>query len=103
MITMHPGEYLAMAYVEPLNLVQRELAENLGVSKSAVSRLLAEKADLSPEMAVRLSMVFDRSAESWMLMQTKHSLNLARTSVDPKTIRKITMKPDDAMPHQASA
>jgi addiction module HigA family antidote len=87
MITIHPGEYLAASYVEPLNLTQRELAEGLGVSTSAVSRLLSGDADLSPDMAIRLSIAFDRSAESWMLMQAKHSLNVVRQSIDPKAVK----------------
>jgi addiction module HigA family antidote len=82
---MHPGEYLAVSYVEPYELSQRELAERLGVSTAAVSRLLAGKADLSPEMAVRLALVFDRSAESWMELQSAHSLALAKKAVDPAT------------------
>lgn len=85
MLTMHPGEYLTVSYVEPYELSQRELAERLGVSTAAVSRLLAGKADLSPEMAVRLALVFDRSAESWMALQSAHSLAQAKKAVDPAT------------------
>jgi addiction module HigA family antidote len=100
MITMHPGEYLTMSYVEPLKITQRELAESLGVSKSAVSRLLAGESDLSPDMAVRLSLAFDRSAESWMLMQVKHSLNLAKASIDPTVVKQIVTKQDS---HKAAS
>jgi len=89
MITMHPGEYLEMAYVEPYEIKQADLAESLGVSTAAISRLLACKSDLSPEMAVRLSYVFDRSAESWMALQSDYSLSQARDSVNPKLVRKL--------------
>lgn len=78
MITMHPGRYLAVAYVEPLGLTQGKLADHLQVDKSTVSRLLNEESDLTSMMAVRLSRIFDLSAEAWMEMQTQHSLNLAR-------------------------
>jgi len=91
MITMHPGEYLAMCYVEPLNLTQKDLAESLGVSTPAVCRLLAGKSDLSPEMAVRLAYVFDRSAESWMLMQMKHSLQIAKKALNTKDLKRISL------------
>lgn len=86
MLTMHPGEYLEMAYLEPLQLSQKKLSDMLGVSPAAISRLVSGNSDLSPEMAVRLSLSFDRSAESWMQMQMQHSLQIAKTAVDPTTI-----------------
>ncbi|MNH23390.1 putative HTH-type transcriptional regulator YbaQ [compost metagenome] len=89
MITMHPGEYLEMAYVEPYEIKQAELAESLGVSTAAVSRLLSCKSDLSPEMAVRLSYLFDRSAESWMALQSDYSLSQAREAVSPRLVKRM--------------
>jgi len=51
-----------------------ELAAALEVSGSTLSRLVHEKIDLSPALAVKLSKVLGRSAESWMAMQAKHTL-----------------------------
>ena len=59
-------------------LTTTELAKKLDVSIPAVSRLLNQKADVSPDMAVRLENVFQRSAESWMAMQASYSLSKAR-------------------------
>lgn len=88
MITMHPGSYLSMVYVEPLGLTQVKLAEHLQVDKSTVSRLLNEESDLTAMMAVRLSRIFDLSAEAWMEMQAQHNLNVAR-----KDLAKVTFEP----------
>ena len=96
MITMHPGEYLMMSYVEPYRLSQRELAGRLGVSTAAVSRLLAHKSDLAPALAVRLEVVFDQSAESWMTMQVAHSLAQARKAVDPRKLTPFVFDAVDA-------
>ncbi len=71
---MHPGEYLQEVYITPLNLKSSELAKAMGVSHSALSRLINKKADLSCEMAHRLSMAVGRSPESWMSLQTSYSL-----------------------------
>lgn len=81
MITQHPGEYLQDCYLIPLALRQTDLAKSLNVSSAAVSRLVAGKSDLSAEMAVRLEKLFDRSAESWMALQTDFSLAKAREAL----------------------
>ncbi|NZA76538.1 HigA family addiction module antidote protein, partial [Escherichia coli] len=52
-----------------------------------LSRVLNGKADLSVEMALRLSRVLGRSAESWINMQTQYSLNASRKS--PNVIKEL--------------
>ena len=89
---MHPGEYFSMVYLEPTGLNQREAAEHLRISTSAMSRLISGASDLSPEMAVRLETVFGRSAESWMDMQTKFSLNKAREFVQSEKLMPFSNK-----------
>jgi addiction module HigA family antidote len=92
MITMHPGEYLAMAYVDPMCITQSRLATHLQVDRSSVSRLLSCEADLTPNMAVRLSLVFDLSAEAWMEMQTQHSIKLEKLRLEGKQFEPLTFQ-----------
>ena len=89
MITMHPGKYLSQVYLTPLVITQSDLARRLQVDKSSVSRLLSGQAELSAAMAVRLSRVFDLSAEAWMEMQTKHSLKLAKKELDEVEFERV--------------
>lgn len=70
----HPGGFIKRNYLDLLGIGAAELAEALGVHKATLSRLLNEKADLSPGLAVRLSVVLGGSSASWMNMQTNHSL-----------------------------
>lgn len=91
MITMHPGEYLALSYVEPYKISPAELAERLGLSLSDVEQLLAQKKELTAETAVRLELALDRSAASWMTMQAEHSLMQARKKVDPNSVRPFAL------------
>lgn len=90
MIVMHPGEYIIEAYLEPLEMTRTELADRLGVSASAVSRILTGKSDVSPEMAVRFERVLGRSAESWLAMQADYSLVRAHESVDVSGLQAIS-------------
>ena len=80
MITMHPGAYLKMVYLDTNMLNQKTLAGKLGVSTSALCRVLSGKADVSPEFALKLEKALDRSAESWLYMQIQYSLNALRAS-----------------------
>jgi addiction module HigA family antidote len=62
----HPGEILRTLCLEPLGLSVTDAAKALGVSRKTLSSLLNGRTGISPEMAVRLSIAFDTSAESWL-------------------------------------
>ena len=70
----HPGEIIKSLCLEPLGLSVTEAAKALGVSRKTLSAILSSRAGISPEMAVRLSIAFDTSAESWLNQQTQYDL-----------------------------
>ena len=70
----HPGELLRQLCLEPLNLTVTDAARSLGVSRKALSSILNGRAGISPEMAIRLSMAFNTSAESWLNQQLQYDL-----------------------------
>src|SRR5579863_8822801 len=70
----HPGEVLKTLCLEPLNLTITDAARSLGVSRKTLSSILNGRAGISPEMAVRLSIAFDTSAESWLNQQLQYDL-----------------------------
>lgn len=69
----HPGEVISELCLEPLGL-SVTAAEALGVSRKTLSAVLNGKDGISPEMAIRLSIAFDTSAESWMNQQCQYEL-----------------------------
>ena len=75
----HPGGFVLRQCVEPLNLSITEAAAALGVTRTTLSELVNEKRGISPEMAVRLSMVFGGSAQSWLVQQAQYDLAHVRT------------------------
>lgn len=87
----HPGEFITDVYLDPNNLSGRELAVSLGVSPSTLSRLLKGSTGISPSMALRLSKVLGRSAESWLAMQTNYDLWQARKTVKLGRIKRIDL------------
>lgn len=74
----HPGEILKELCLEPLGISVTKAAGALGVSRKTLSAILNGRAGISPEMAIRLSLAFDTSAESWLNQQAHYDLWLAR-------------------------
>ncbi|TAN41087.1 MAG: addiction module antidote protein, HigA family [Nitrospirae bacterium] len=70
----HPGEVLKRLCLEPVNLSVTEAAERLGVSRKTISKIINGHGSITPEMAVRLELVFGSTAQTWMNMQTAYDL-----------------------------
>ena len=86
----HPGEILReLLCLAPLQLSVTAAAESLGVSRNTLSAILNGRAGISPEMAVRLSIAFDTTAESWLRQQMQYDLWLAERSRKRLRVRKL--------------
>ncbi len=70
----HPGEIIRELCLKPLGVSVSEAARALGVSRKALSELLNGHTGISPEMALRLSIAFDTTPESWLTQQTQYDL-----------------------------
>jgi addiction module HigA family antidote len=70
----HPGEVLRSLCLEPLGLTVSNTARALGVSRKTLSGIVNGHVGISPEMAVRLSLAFDTTAESWLNQQIQYDL-----------------------------
>jgi antitoxin HigA-1 len=70
----HPGEVLRSLCLEPLGLTVSDTAKALGVSRKTLSGIVNGRVGISPEMAVRLSLAFDTTAESWLTQQIQYDL-----------------------------
>ncbi len=85
----HPGEIIKELCLEPLGLTVTRAAEALGVSRKTLSAILNGRAGISPEMAIRLSLAFDTSAESWLNQQSQYDLWLARQNQEAIKVEKL--------------
>jgi addiction module HigA family antidote len=70
----HPGEVLRELCFRPLSLTVTQGAAALGVSRKTISAILNGRAGISPEMAIRLSLAFNTTAESWLNQQVQYDL-----------------------------
>jgi len=84
----HPGEVLKELCLEPLGVTVTEAAKALGISRKTLSAILNGRAGISPEMAVRLSIALDTTAESWLNQQVQYDLWQAE-----RNRKKLRVKP----------
>ena len=85
----HPGKILRELCLVPLQLSVTAAADSLGVSRNTLSAILNGRAGISPEMAIRLSIAFNTTAESWLHQQVQHDLWLAERSRKRLRVRKL--------------
>jgi addiction module HigA family antidote len=70
----HPGKVLRQLCLKPLGLNITNATKGLGVSRKTLSAILNGRAGISPEMAVRLSIAFGTTSESWLNHQVQFDL-----------------------------
>lgn len=96
----HPGETLREDVLPHLGLSVTSAAEDLGVTRTALSRVLNGHAAVSPEMALRLEKWLGPehggAADTWLAQQAAYDLWRARKAVAPKInkIKKYRMVED---------
>ena len=86
----HPGEVLRELCIEPMGISITQAAEALGVTRKTLSSILNGRAGISPEMAVRLSLAFSTSSESWLSQQTQYDLWQAEKKRKSLNVQKLS-------------
>jgi addiction module HigA family antidote len=74
----HPGQFIRMEIIDPLDLTVTEAAKVLDVTRPALSALLNERSSLSPEMALRIEKAFGVKMDTLLRMQTAYEIAEAR-------------------------
>lgn len=78
-----PGDILLYEFLEPLNLKINDLAEMLQVHRNTVSALVNNNRKLTTDMAFRLAIVFNTSAEFWLNLQS--AIDIWEIENNPRT------------------
>ena len=87
----HPGETLKEDVLPALGLTVTQAAEQLGVARVTLSRMINGRAAISAEMAIRLAQWLGGSAEIWLRLQLQYDLWHAEKN------SKIKIKPAESL------
>jgi len=85
----HPGGFVKRQCLEPLGLTVTAAAKHIGVTRQALSELINERTGMSALMALRISMAFGSTPETWLRMQMAHDLWVAQQAAKDIKIERI--------------
>lgn len=71
---LHPGEHVKDVLINGAGLSVTDAAEKLGVTRTALSRLINCHTGISSEMAVRLSKLLGNSIDFWINLQAQYNI-----------------------------
>jgi addiction module HigA family antidote len=97
----HPGQFIRMEVIEPLELSVTEAAKVLGVTRPALSALLNGRAALSPDMALRIEKAFGPKMDTLLRMQTSYEIAVTRSREGEIKVKRYDAKPRPATPQGA--
>jgi len=84
----HPGLSVRLNCLDPFSLSVTEGAKVLGVSRTALSRLINGQAGISLDMAIRLAKAFGATPDIWIRMRAAYDLAQARRHENEIDVRR---------------
>ena len=88
----HPGAILADA-IARLAMSAADFAAVLSIPTTTAEALLARRADVTPELALRLAQCFGTSARFWTDLQNAYDLQIAAQKYGAAIAAQITPRP----------
>jgi addiction module HigA family antidote len=89
----HPGQFIRMEVIEPLDISVTRAAKILGVTRSALSALLNGRAALSPGMALRIEKAFGPKMDTLLRMQTAYEIAEVRDREADIKVKRYVARP----------
>lgn len=78
MTPIHPGEILLEEYLQPLELSQYRLAQDISVSPRRINEIVHGTRTITADTALRLARFFGTSDRFWLNLQTRYDLEIER-------------------------
>jgi addiction module HigA family antidote len=75
---IHPGEILLEDFMKPLGISINHLARDLSVPPNRISGIVNGTRSVTADTALRLSVYFGVSPETWLSLQVSYDIRVAR-------------------------
>ena len=85
-----PGEILREEFLIPLGLTQKQLADHIGCDFKAINRIVNEKAQVTPKLAIKLAATFNTTPDFWLNAQK--AIDIYKASRQIKRLPKSLLK-----------
>ena len=98
-----PGEILLEEFLKPLKISQEQLARDIDVPKSRISRIVSGKRSITADTALRFGEFFGNSAQFWLNLQNEYDLRKTKISVWPQIKPRIRKHVTDEFKNTVNA
>lgn len=98
----HPGELLREDYLPELGWSAADLAGRLHVPARVVDDVLAERAPVTPDLALRLGKLLGQTPGIWIKLQLAYDLYFALRAADADLERIVPVESPSPMVRRAS-
>ena len=71
---IHPGEMLKEEFLDPMEITQRQLANEIGVPYQRINEIVNGRRGITPSTALRLAKYFQVSPDFWLNLQLRLDL-----------------------------
>ena len=86
---IHPGEVLALDFLDALDVSQYRLAKDISVPARRINEIVHGTRAISADTALRLARYFGTSDRFWLNLQTRYDLEVERDHLGARLEREV--------------
>jgi addiction module HigA family antidote len=86
---VHPGSILKQEFLDPLGVSAYRLAKDINVPRNHIAAIVGGKRAVTADTALRFARYFGADAQSWINLQTRYDLAVARRAAGKRIEREV--------------
>lgn len=86
---VHPGSILKQEFLDPLGVSAYRLAKDISVPINRVAAIVGGKRAITADTALRFARYFGTDAQSWINLQARYDLAMARRAAGKRIEREV--------------